>query len=334
MNLESRFHSAACSIGWGLVVLLGRSAASGQQFSVFPSQFELSGSVHLDEVDSTVRAHLERVKAYVADGQWDEAVETLRQVMENNSGKVINLTGRRYINLADYCHQQIASLPPPALKLYRQRVDPLAEKWYEQGIATRNAALLANVVDQLFCSSLGDDALLALGEIALEEGRPSIARDYWERIIERPPERIAATTFQTETAHQAEVPEDRAAVLKWYALDESVEPPVYGLRHDEYLSDEAARRLVHFWRAALLPTTRLAYPDTSLDLAEVRARLVLASILEGSMPRARPSSRPCGIGIPRRWAPWPVAKSRMSLRWNGCSPKPSNGPTGERPTTG
>ena len=58
------------------------------QFSTSPA--EISGSVSLDEADSAVRAHLERVKAYVSEGQWDEAVETLRQVMENHGRKVIS----------------------------------------------------------------------------------------------------------------------------------------------------------------------------------------------------------------------------------------------------
>src|SRR5271170_7778225 len=98
--------AAAWSLGCGLLLAACGSIARAQ---VFPGQFELSDSVHLDEVDSAVRGHLERVKAYVADQQWDEAVEALRQVMENHASKVINLTGQRWINLADYCHLQIAA---------------------------------------------------------------------------------------------------------------------------------------------------------------------------------------------------------------------------------
>ncbi len=48
------------------------------------SQFELADTVQLDRADATVLAQLERVKACLADRQWDEAVETLRQVMENS----------------------------------------------------------------------------------------------------------------------------------------------------------------------------------------------------------------------------------------------------------
>ena len=39
------------------------------------------------------------------------------------------------MNLTDYCHVQIASLPPEALALYRQRVDPLAKRWYDDALA-------------------------------------------------------------------------------------------------------------------------------------------------------------------------------------------------------
>ena len=114
--------------------------------------------MHLDEVDSTVRAHLERVKAYVADGQWDEAVETLGRSWRTTPAKSSTLTDRRYINLADYCHLQIAALPAPALKLYRQRVDPLAEKWYEEGVPRVDAGFVSNVVNQMFCSTSATSA--------------------------------------------------------------------------------------------------------------------------------------------------------------------------------
>ena len=38
------------------------------------------------------------------------------------------------------------------------------------------------VVDELFCSTWGDDALLALGELALERADYAAARRSWEQI--------------------------------------------------------------------------------------------------------------------------------------------------------
>jgi len=190
------------------------------------SRFELSETVQLDRADGTALAHLERAKACLADHQWDEAVETLRQVMENAEGKLLAVTPWRYVNLSDACQMQLAALPPEALKLYRRRIDSVAQKWYEEGVARREAKLLSNVVQQAFASSWGDKALMALGEMRLEEGDFSAARWCWERIL-----------------------------------------PV-----------KAPPGEVNTWPG---------YPDSTLDPAAVRARLLLVSILEGSSSRAR-----------------------------------------------
>ena len=76
---------------------------------------------------------LERVKPLVADKQWDEAVETLRQVMEKSGGRLIRLGTDRYIPVRDYCQMRLAELPPAGLALYRSRVDPLAKALVRPG---------------------------------------------------------------------------------------------------------------------------------------------------------------------------------------------------------
>ena len=100
--------------------------------------------------------------------------------------------------------------------------------------ATRS--LLDNVVQQAFASSWGDKALMALGEIRLEEADFSAARWCWERIL---PVRDADPEYRCPT------------------------------------------------RSTGYPDTWPGYPDSTLDPAAVRARLVLVSILEGSPSRAR-----------------------------------------------
>ncbi|NQU24040.1 MAG: PQQ-binding-like beta-propeller repeat protein [Candidatus Nealsonbacteria bacterium] len=218
---------------WLVLAVVGLLAADGSrsacaQFGPFGSgnRFELSEDVQLDEADGTVLGQLQRAKAHLADGQWDEAIETFRQVMEQSDGKLIGVTERRFVPLRDYGHLQIASMPAEALALYRSRVDSLAKKWYDAGATGRDQGPLLDVVRQAFASSWGDDALMLLGEMALESGDHAAARWYWQRII------------------PAEPPPDA-------------------------------------------PPTWPGYPDTDLDLAAVRARLVLARILEGPTARAR-----------------------------------------------
>jgi len=203
------------------------STARGQFRVTSPSsQFELSATLQLDGADQTALARLQRAKACLTEHQWDEAVETLRQVMETADGKLLDVTPWRYVNLSDACQMQLAVLPPQALQLYRRRVDPVAQKWYEEGLARRDMKLLNNVVQRAFASSWGDKALMALGEMHLEEADFSTARWCWERIL------------------PAKAP-----------LGE-----------------------VNAWPG---------YPDSTLDPAAVRARLVLVSILEGLPDRAR-----------------------------------------------
>ncbi len=216
-----------------VLVVAGAVPAYGQrraavQLDMFPgtSRFELSDTVQLDRADSTVLAHLERIKAYLADRQWDEAVETLQRVMESAEDKLLGVTERRYISVRDYGHLQLAALGDEALRLYRNRVDPLARKWYEEGVEHRNRGPLLSVLREAFAGRWGDDALLALGEMALESGDYTQARWYWERIL------------------PTELP-------------------------------------------AGVPRTWPGYPDTDLDPAAVRARLVMTSILEGSTARGR-----------------------------------------------
>ena len=110
-----------------LAMLLGMAAREAPaQFGPFISsnQFDLSDTVQLDRAESTVLAQLERVRAYLADRQWDEAVDTLQKVMETSEGKLLEVTPQRWVNLGDYCQLQLAKLPPEALKLYRGRDRP------------------------------------------------------------------------------------------------------------------------------------------------------------------------------------------------------------------
>ena len=79
----------------------GQRPLHGQMFGpAAGGQFELAEGVQVDRVEGTVLAQLERVKSFVADEKWDDAVETLRQLMEGSDDKLIAVTERRYVGLA------------------------------------------------------------------------------------------------------------------------------------------------------------------------------------------------------------------------------------------
>lgn len=220
----------------------------------FTPQFELAKAVQLDRIESVARSHLERVDALVDDHQWDEAVETLRQVMENHGSEVTEIGPGHYVRVREKCHARIAALPPEALRLYRDRLDPLAEQWLAEGLTNRDAALLQDVVEQFFCTSFGDDALMALGELELERGRYEQARHHWERIS--PLLRTDGGSSLWQAIDIARLDSDWVTLEK--LLTSRDQPPEW-----------------------------LAYPGTDLPIADVRARLALVSIREGNLPRAK-----------------------------------------------
>ena len=234
----------------------------GLNMGGMPSHFELSDSVYLDEADSATKTHLERVRAFVANEQWDEAVETLRRSWKTMATRLwpprcsrtcrTTSTGNRppttrcrfrrhyelrhYLNLRDYCQLQLAGMPAGGLALYRDRVDPQAKKLFDEAVANRDSDRLTEVVDQFFASSWGDNACYLLGELALEQGDYRQARESWQRIM----------------------------------------PP-------EYWQQAAAAKRRH------LRPPWLSYPDSDIPPADVLARLALVAILEGSPDLARQS---------------------------------------------
>ncbi|MBL9124119.1 MAG: PQQ-like beta-propeller repeat protein [Planctomycetaceae bacterium] len=170
------------------------------------NRFELSDNVYVDEPESSARTHLEQVKAYLAAQQWDEAIDVLRTVAERYGDKLVPRPRPAdaaaapagivpYSNLRDYCQWRLAALPAEALVKYRQLVDEQAEAGYRGAIAARDRGALERLVEIYFCSSWGDDALLAWGDLALEAGDFAAARSAWQRI--HPPAVLEPTAAPT-----------------------------------------------------------------------------------------------------------------------------------------
>jgi len=237
-----------CLAAASLLPLPARAQLSGPRFH----EFQLSDQTVVPEAEQA-RRDLDRVRALLAESQWAEAVESLRRVMQNFPGQLLKAEPGYYVEVRTYCHRLLAGLPDEGLQVYRRLVDPLAESWYRDGIQEHRPEHLQRLVDELLLSSWGDDALLALGDRALVDGQYGRARRAWERI-------------------SPALRDEHGGPLFMAAL---------GVDLDEHW-DAFVSRLGKRGQAAF----PVAFPDTDLDLAAVRARLVLASILEGSRQRA------------------------------------------------
>lgn len=255
----------------------GGAGVFGQGFAP-PQRSELSPDVQLEEADHVARSHLERIDRFLQDRQWDEAIEALRRLLENDGGKLMRLGTApagphdadqfvRYVPLRTYCQIKLAGLhasAPEALKLYRTRVDPLVERWYQEGVTPGNAGQLRRIVDRFFASRFGDRALFRLGELALERGDFNHARAAWERI--NPRTRIPGLKLSS-----AGMLADQPLGLALEGRDVAAVWPELG----------------PLWNAVQPPSSWLVYPDSEIEFAAVLARLALVSVLEGSPARAQ-----------------------------------------------
>jgi cellulose synthase operon protein C len=257
-----RAFTANCECPWSILsavvigLLVGASVSHSQQipFGLLaqPTQIELTAP-HVEVITGVTAARLEQARQLAAARNWDEALDIYRELGADKTARVVALGGNRYLTLRSYCHLQISRLPTEGLIAYRQRVDASAEQSYRDGLARRDEGVLQRVVDEWFCSSWADDALLALGELALERGDYATARRCWEQI---------SPLFRA--------PNGSPMWLALRDIDLTAKWP------------EVERR----WQTREKPPDWLAYPDTQIDLAEVRARLVLASIRVGELDRA------------------------------------------------
>ncbi|HEY3393465.1 MAG TPA: PQQ-binding-like beta-propeller repeat protein [Lacipirellulaceae bacterium] len=226
-----------------------------------PFQFGASRSTsvqlspaRVNTISGSIATRLEQARALSKDRNWDDAIDILRELAAERSDGIVELGDGRYVSLRTACHMELANLPAEGLSAYRRRVDVLADRLYREGRVRRNVRLLRRVADEFFCSSWGDDALLVLGELALERGDYAAARRTWEQMspLLRGP----------------------AGQPLWLALRDV---------------DLAAHwpQIERRWHDRPNPPMWLAYPDTPVDLADVRARLILTSIRAGDLKRAR-----------------------------------------------
>ncbi|MEE3369679.1 MAG: PQQ-binding-like beta-propeller repeat protein [Planctomycetota bacterium] len=218
------------------------------------------------------RSLLLRADRFVSSGEWDEGVNALRLAMDVHGDERIRLdseTARQpsavdpqlFVSVRQYCHLRLTAwsvTAPAALATYRNQVDPLVKQQLQTALADRDPHGLADIAHRFFASSHADEALWHLGEWALERGDYNRARWAWEQLH-------PALRYRPTAPH--------LGVSLWLNVDRR-EPKADAPTPPPVAAPPARCR----WP--------LAYPDANYTLAEIRARLLLVSVLEGSSRRA------------------------------------------------
>ena len=219
------------------------------------------------------RSLLLRADRFVTRGEWEEGVNALRVAMDAHGDERIRIghgsaqkrlpkEPQLFISVRQYCHLKLINwsvTAPAALAIYRQQVDPLVKQRLQTALANQERHGLAEIAHRFFASSHADEALWHLGEWALERGDYNRARWAWERL-------------HPALRHR---PGDPDKGLPFWLAVERKDPNTDTLSAPT-VADSSPR---HGWP--------LAYPDSNYPLAELRARLLLVSILEGSSQRAK-----------------------------------------------
>lgn len=146
------------------------------------------------DFSDTADALLRNASGHVRDRQWAEAIDIYQRVIQQYGDKVAKLpkedpaadpTGESvlYVDLRQFCQRRLAALPAEARAVYRNRVDAQAERWFKQGAAERDRALLRRVIEQAYCSSWGDDALDLMGDLAFQDGRFDEALSLYRQLV-------------------------------------------------------------------------------------------------------------------------------------------------------
>ncbi len=175
----------------------------------------LRESVFLDTDQAAVKK-LTALQEYLRAEQWSEAIQLATQILEDHPDKLVPVSPGRYVSLPARCQAMLATMPVEGLQLLRQKVDPRAEQWFQEGVENRDAAPLRRILRHAFLSSYGDDAAAQLAEMAFERGALGEARSCWELVLPLPAEVRAGEPFPVLTYPDTDL--DRAEVKAKLAL--------------------------------------------------------------------------------------------------------------------
>ncbi len=119
-----------------LLILLFALGGMGQALADERPAMSIARAARPEVVRGNERRLLDQLQRFLDARQWDDAWSLVARLVEADSTSVVPIDESLYVALPAYCHRLLSHLPPAALARYRELVDPTAEAWYRQGVAT------------------------------------------------------------------------------------------------------------------------------------------------------------------------------------------------------
>ncbi|MEX1232804.1 MAG: PQQ-binding-like beta-propeller repeat protein [Planctomycetaceae bacterium] len=167
----------------GATFFFASPSARAQDLPATPLRFEQHVSLDIDQ--EAVRK-LAVVKDYLADRQWNQAIELVQNIMENHRDSLVPISSGRFVNARYLCQGMLSEFPPEGRLVLQKRLDPQAQLWFRDWEQSHDPEHLQKIVKQAYASQFGDQALWMLGERAWEQGDYHAARSWWSQLL--PPE--------------------------------------------------------------------------------------------------------------------------------------------------
>lgn len=252
-----------------LLFLVATSRTTAQVGPVGPRA--LSKNIQIDQVDSATRLQLERAAALLAEHELDDALDVYHQLIQESGARLSSTTPKpsdfvRYEPLRVQLQIWLMQRDRAILTRYRQRIRDETVRLFRDTDRRHREQNLTRIVKQFFLSRVADEALLELGDLALERNQVDRARFWWESIHPGLRYRQLVPAGSPTSATVVDQP-------LWIRLALLKTEQDWSRIADEMSTSKAAN-------------ARLVYPDSDVPIADVRARLVLASILAGQRRRA------------------------------------------------
>jgi outer membrane protein assembly factor BamB len=249
--------------GWtnALAILSFPHRVSGQSIDV-PAAPRLDGTVRVDEVEAASRTLLDRAEQLVGQKRGAEAIEIWQRLIDSDGDRLI-LTGEdrnrsagypNYVPLRDFLRLRIWQLhvsDPLATRDYRASLDQQVQRWLKPTDAINDEAILRRVYEQAFLSQFTGDCIWRLSHRALERGEYSVARRYLQQLSSE----VDLLSTQVASA---------PANMKMAAT------PTTPTATDRPAQRQSAPTVINH----------------RYEVADIAARLVLVSILQGDRTRA------------------------------------------------
>jgi outer membrane protein assembly factor BamB len=121
----------------------------------------------LDEISKQLKAK-----------NWESALAEIRSVLDRAGDDLAPVDERHSIRARTLCQILLTHLPPPQRQAYRQRIDSLGRKWFEEGSLHR-------VIEEAFLSTTTESALQQLGDQAFAAGYFQEAIQWWQLLLSR-----------------------------------------------------------------------------------------------------------------------------------------------------